>query len=148
MSPTIRIDPLEKCTGDLAMPDNVKTYPKTPTDVKTTPMAALWPKEWRSASFEPLSAMNRRAFECWARSMSRLSHEMAQFMQQRLIKDSAMWEKLATCRDPADALKCQSLFASESSADLADAVQKFSRLMTDIASSYGRVLQQPQPETD
>jgi len=130
------------------MPDNVKTYPRIPADVKTPPMAALWPKEW-STSFEPLSAMNRRAFECWARSMSRLSHEMAQFMQQRLIKDSAMWEKLATSRDIADALKCQSLFASESSAELAEAVQKFSRMMTDIANSYGTVLRQAQqPETD
>jgi phasin protein len=130
------------------MPYDVKTTPKIPAaEEKTTPKGALWPKEW-SDGFEPLSAMNRRAFECWARSMSRLSHEMAQFMQQRLIKDSTMWEKLAHCRDAADALKCQSLFASESSADLAEAVQKFSRLMTDIASSYGTVLQQAQPETD
>ncbi len=115
------------------MPDDVKTAPKTFIDEKTTPEAATL-KAW-STNFWPMFEMNRRAFECWARGMSMLSHDMAQFMQSRLLEDSTMWEKLATCRDPVDAFECQGKFAAKASADYTEAAQKFSRLMSEIASN-------------
>jgi len=128
------------------MPDDVKTAPKISTDEKMTPKAAT-PDEW-SAYFWPMVEMNRRAFECWARGMSTLSHDMAQFMQSRLLDDSTMWEKLATCRDPADAFECQSKFAAKASADYTEAAQKFSRLMSEIASNCSTGLRHFPAKTD
>ncbi len=119
------------------MPDDVKTASPTAIEVKrAAPQAAAWPEAW-NAVFWPTAEMNRRAFECWARGMSALSHDLAQFLQSRLLEDSTMWEKLATCRDPADAFACQSKFAAQAGADYAEAAQKFSRLMLDIAGSCG-----------
>ncbi|MDE2230282.1 MAG: phasin family protein [Alphaproteobacteria bacterium] len=108
------------------MPDEVKSAQE--------PKTAAWTKAL-STGFEPMYAMNRRAFECWARGMSRLSHDMAQFMQSRLLEDSVMWEKLASCRDVTDAVDCESRFAAKASADYSEAAQKFSRLVFEIASN-------------
>lgn len=117
------------------MPDDVKTA--SPTAIEAKPEApAAWPEAW-NAVFWPMTEMSRRAFECWARGMSALSHELAQFMQSRLLEDSTLWEKLATCREPADAFACQGKFAARAGADYAEAAQKFSRLMLDIAASCG-----------
>jgi len=116
-----------------------------PDDPKMAPKAATWPKEW-SANFEPMFAMNRSAFEVWANGMASLTHEMAQFMQSRLLEDSMMWETLATCRDPADAGECHRRFAAKASTDYTEAAQKFSRLMLDIANSYGSGLRHAAPK--
>jgi Phasin protein len=121
------------------MPDEVKAPQK--------PKAATGSKDW-VANIEPLFATNRRAFECFARGMSKLSHDMAQFMQSRLLEDSMMWEKLATCRDAADAFECQNRFTAKVQSDYAEAAQKFSRLMLDIAGSFGASSQHSSPETD
>lgn len=117
-----------------------------PDEVKPTlkPTAA---KE-RSANIDPLFVMNRRAFESWAHGMSQLSEEMAQFMQTRLREESAMWEKLATCRNPADLFACQSEFAAKTGRDYAEAAQKLSRLMLDFASSCGSGLLHAPTDTD
>jgi hypothetical protein len=69
--------------------------------------------------------------------MSRLSHDMARFIQSRLLEDSAMWEKFAACRDAADAFEGQDRFATMVQSDYIEAAQKFSRMMLDIASSVG-----------
>jgi len=82
-------------------------------------------------------AFNRSAFESWARNMSKLSQEMAQFMQARLKEESLMWEKLAACHDPAEVVQCQSEFAAKTGTDYVEASQKLSRLMLDFAKSYG-----------
>lgn len=110
------------------MPDEVKTAQETG--------ATAWTKAWNTG-FEPMYAMNHRAFECWARGMAKLSHDMAQFMQARLLEESVMWEKLATCRDLTDAVECESRFVAKAGADYNEAMQKFSRLMFEIASSCG-----------
>ncbi len=110
------------------MPDEVKMAQQVGT--------AAWTKAW-AAGFEPAYAVNQRAFECWARGMARLSHDMAQFVQSRLLEDSVMWEKLATCRDLADAVDCESRFLAKAGVDYGEATQKFSRLMFEIASSCG-----------
>jgi len=115
-------------------------------DVKTT-LKPSTAKE-RSANVDPMFVMNRRAFESWAQSMSRLSQEMAQFMQTRLQEESAMWEKLAACRNPADLFACQSEFAAKTGTDYAEAAQKLSRLMLDFASSYGSGLLHTPTDTD
>lgn len=87
------------------------------------------------APFETIFAFNRNAFETWANNMSKLSQEMAQFMQSRLKEEGAMWEKLAACRDPAELLQCQSEFAAKTGTDYAEAAQKLSRLMLDFANT-------------
>src|SRR5579875_3355590 len=87
-----------------------------------------------SAPFD-FFAFNRGAFESWARNMSKLSQEMAQLMQSRLKEESAMWEKLAACRDTADVVQCQSEFAAKTGSDYVEAAQKLSRLMLDFAKS-------------
>jgi len=110
------------------MPDEVKTARE--------PKTAAGTKAW-STGFEPMYAMNHRAFECWARGMAKLSHDMAQFMQSRLLEDSVMWEKLATCRDVTDAVDCESRFVAKASADYSEATQKFSQMLLEIASSCG-----------
>jgi len=116
-----------------------------PDDVKTAAKAAKNEKFGLDA--DPADAM-RRGFESWARGMSKFSHDFAQFMQARLLEESTMWEKLATCRDPADALELQTKFATKASTDYAEAAQKFSRLMLDIASSYGADLRREPRDTD
>jgi hypothetical protein len=78
--------------------------------------------------------------------MSKLSQEMAQFMQSRLKEEAAMWEKLAGCRDASDLLQCQSEFAAKTGTDYAEAAQKLSRLMLDFANNS--VKPSRAPETD
>jgi hypothetical protein len=108
-----------------------------PDDVKTQePKAAVWTNAW-GAGFEPMYMMNKRVFECWARGMSRLSHDMAQFMQSRLLEDSMMWEKLATCRDVTDTVDCETRFIAKANADYSEAAQRFSRLLFEVASDCG-----------
>lgn len=106
------------------MPDDIKA-PQT--------KATAWNSAW-NAGLEPMVAMNQRAFECWARGMAKLSHDMAQFVQSRLLEDSVMWEKLASCRDVTDAVDCESRFLAKASADYSEAAQKFSRLLFEVAS--------------
>jgi len=88
-----------------------------------------------SAPFDTIFAFNRSAFEAWAHNMSKLSQEMAQFMQSRLKEEAAMWEKLAACHDPSELMQCQSEFAAKTGTDYAQAAQKLSRLMLDFASN-------------
>lgn len=110
------------------MPDDVKTGQETGT--------AAWAKIW-GAGITPTYAVNHRMFECWARGMARFSHDMAQFMQSRLLEESMRWEKLASCRDPADAFDCESRFVVKASTDYSEAAQRFLRLWYEIANSYG-----------
>lgn len=112
------------------MPDDVKPAQETG--------AAAWTKVW-GAGFAPSYAINHRMFECWARGMARLSHDMAQFLQSRLLEESMRWEKLASCRDLADAFDCESRFVVKASTDYGEAAQRFSRLLYEIANSYGTV---------
>jgi hypothetical protein len=100
------------------------------------------------APFDTFFAFNRGAFENWARNMSKLSQEMAQFMQSRLKEEAAMWEKLAACHDAAEVIQCQSEFAAKTGTDYAEAAQKLSRLMLDFAGSYSRERAARTPETD
>jgi len=113
------------------MPDDVKTAEETG--------AAAWTKAW-GADFAPTYAINHRMFECWARGMARLSHDVAQFMQSRLLEESMLWEKLVTCRDLADAFDCESRFVVKASTDYSEAAQRFSRLLYEVANSYGSVM--------
>lgn len=101
-----------------------------------------------NAPFDTFFAFNRSAFESWARNMSKLSTEMAQFMQSRLKEEATMWEKLAACHDPAEVLRCQSEFASKTGTDYAEAAQKLSRLMLDFTNSYGVDMGSAPPATD
>jgi len=99
-----------------------------------------------TAPFDTIFAFNRNAFEAWAHNMSKLSQEMAQFMQSRLKEEAAMWEKLAACHDPAELLQCQSEFAAKTGTDYAEAAQKLSRLMLDFANTSLKPTRAP--ETD
>jgi hypothetical protein len=98
------------------------------------------------APFDTIFAFNRNAFEAWAHNMSKLSQEMAQFMQSRLKEEGAMWEKLAACRDAAELMQCQSEFAARTGTDYAEAAQKLSRLMLDFANAS--LKPNRPPETD
>jgi Phasin protein len=112
------------------------------------PKAVVRATDW-VANIEPLFTSNRLAFESWARGMSRLSHDIARFIQSRLLEDSVMWEKLATCRDASDAFEGQSRFATKVQSDYAEAAQKFSRMMLGIASSVGTAgSRHAPPDTD
>lgn len=108
------------------MPDDVKGAKESKT--------VAWTKAW-GTGFDPMVAMNHRAFECWAHGMAKISHDMAQFMQSRFLEESTMWEKLATCRDIGDAVDCERRFFAKASSDYTEAVQKFSRLMFEIAGN-------------
>jgi len=112
-----------------------------PADKPKNPFAAE-----TGAPFDTIFAFNRNAFESWARNMSKLSQEMAQFMQSRLKEEAAMWEKLAGCRDASDLLQCQSEFAAKTGTDYAEAAQKLSRLMLDFANNSLKPTRAP--ETD
>jgi|SRR5215469_6455974 len=120
------------------MPDEIETAQETG--------AAAWTKAW-GAGFAPAYAINHGMFECWARGMARMSHDMAQFMQSRLLEESMLWEKLATCRDLADAFDCESRFVVKAGTDYGEATQRFSRLLYEIANSYGAVVRTG-PKTD
>ena len=98
------------------------------------------------APFDTIFAFNRNAFEAWAHNMSKLSQEMAQFMQSRLKEEAAMWEKLAACHDASELLQCQSEFAAKTGTDYAEAAQKLSRLMLDFANASLKPSRAP--ETD
>jgi hypothetical protein len=98
------------------------------------------------APFDTIFAFNRHAFEAWAHNMSKLSQEMAEFMQARLKEEGALWEKLASCRDAAELLQCQSEFAARTGTDYAEAAQKLSRLMLDFANASLKPTRAP--ETD
>jgi hypothetical protein len=100
------------------------------------------------APFDTIFAFNRNAFESWARNMSKLSQEMAEFMQSRLKEEAAMWEKLAACHDAAEMMQCQSEFAARTGTDYAAAAQKLSRLMLDFANTYSLDPTTRAPETD
>lgn len=99
-------------------------------------------------SFGGTSLASQRAFENWAHGMSKLFHEMAEFMQARLLEDATMWEKLAACRDPKTALDLQRQFATKAGADYAAAGQKFARLIMEIGQNCSAGLRQTPPETD
>jgi hypothetical protein len=99
-----------------------------------------------SAPFDSIFTYNRNAFESWARNMSKLSQEMAQFMQSRLKEEAAMWEKLAACHDASELMQCQSEFATKTGTDYAEAAQKLSRLMLDFANAS--LKPNRAPETD
>ncbi|HEY3919331.1 MAG TPA: phasin family protein [Stellaceae bacterium] len=113
-------------------------------DDKRKPSPAAEP----TAAFDGVFDFNRNAFGSWARNMSKLSQEMAQFMQARLKQEAAMWEKLASCHDAAEVIQCQGEFASKTGTDYVDAAQKLSRLMLDFASSYSFDGGKRPPETD
>ena len=121
------------------MPDDAKTArdPRSPT------LSMPWAFNLGSAS-----VASQRAFDNWAHGMSRLFHEMAEFMQARLLEDAAMWDKLAACRDPKVALDLQREFATKASADYTAASQKFARLIVEIGQSCSAGLGQTPPETD
>lgn len=113
------------------MPDEVKTTQESE--------AVSWTKAW-NGGFPPIYAVNHRAFECWARGMAKLSHDMAQFMQSRLLEESTMWEKLATCHDFTDAFDCHSRFVVKAGLDYSETAQRLSRLAYEIANNYGAAL--------
>jgi hypothetical protein len=128
------------------MPDEAKKIPRSEPAAENQPMKP-WVKEWE-ANFAPLYAMNRQAFESWARSVTGLSGELEKFLEARLREDATLWEKLAACKNPAEAFACQSKFAAQALADYTEAAQKFSRLMKDLASGYGTGLRHDPPDTD
>lgn len=121
------------------MPDDAKTARRSPSALFTTP----WELNVGSAS-----VASSRAFENWARGMSRLFHDTAEFVQSRLLEHATMWEKLAACRDPNAALDLQRQFAAKASADYTAASQKFARRMLEIGWSCSAGLSQMPPETD
>ncbi|HEY1504486.1 MAG TPA: phasin family protein [Stellaceae bacterium] len=96
--------------------------------------------------FGTIFTFNRNALEAWAHKMSKLSREMAQFMQSRLKEEAAMWERLATCQDASELLQCQSEFLAKTGTDYAEAAQKLSRLMVDFANAS--LKPHRAPETD
>lgn len=121
------------------MPDDAKTARGSRPAILSMPPAL---------SFGTVSVASQRAFENWAHGMSRLFHEMAAFMQARLLEDAAAWEKLAACRDPNTALDLQRQFTAKASADYAAASQKFARLIVEIGQNCSAGLGQVPPETD
>ena len=121
------------------MPDNGKTGSASKSSSKfATP----------GLNIGLLTVTSQRAFEHWARGMARLYHDMAEFVQSRLLEDAATWEKLATCHDPAAALDLQRRYAAKASTDYTAASQKFSRLILEIGHSCSSDLRQTPPETD
>jgi phasin family protein len=121
------------------MPDDAKTARRS----QSLPLSTPW-----NFNVDAASVTSRRAFEAWARGMSRLFQDMAEFMRTRLREDAAMWEKLAACRDPNAALDLQRQFTAKASADYTAASRKFARLMMEIGQSCGAGLRQSPPETD
>jgi len=57
-----------------------------------------------NGQFNSLFALNEEAFASWARGVSAFAEEMGRFTQTRLHEDAEVWQVLATCRNPIDAL--------------------------------------------
>lgn len=119
-----------------------------PDDAKTTRSQSSPPSTSWNLSGNAASVASQRAFENWSRGMSRLFHDMAEFMQSRLREDAAMWEKFAACRDPNAAFDLQRQYTAKASADYAAASQNFARIMMEIGQSCSVGLYQTPPETD
>lgn len=115
-------------------------------DDKSAPKPAM--AKQRGPNINSMFVMNPNAFKTWAHGMSKLSEEMAKFMQMRLQEEAAMWEKLASCRDPVDLIECQSQFAAKTGTDYTEAAQKLSHLMLEFANNYGSDLLRSPTDTD
>ncbi len=120
------------------MPDDANTTDRPP---------AVRPASWRPSPDRGATA-GRRSFQYWAHGMARLFQELADFTQMRVLEESAMWDKLASCRDSAAAAEMQRRFAAKASADCAAAGRNFAQLFAEIGRSCGGGLPQTPHETD
>lgn len=66
-----------------------------PGEAKTIerPKAVIASKDW-TTNIEPIFAAIRHPRGWRSRGMSKLSHDIVQFMLTRMIENSAIWEKL------------------------------------------------------
>lgn len=84
--------------------------------------------------FNSLFALNERAFTSWVRGVSAFAEEVGRFTQTRLHEDAEVWQVLATCRTPMDALECQRRYAEKAAGDYMDEANKLTRLAVDAAN--------------
>lgn len=91
--------------------------------MSATPAAGFAP--FYTALFEG----NQRAYTRVLDGMFKISQEIAQFTQNRLQEDMAVWATLAACRDPGEAMDCQRRFAEKAAGQYGDEINKLSHMM-------------------
>lgn len=75
------------------------------------------------------------AYERWVDNLFRISEEISQFAQNRIQRDIAAWQRLATCRDPSEFVECERIMAEETMSQFAEDILKISRLFATVAGT-------------
>lgn len=101
---------------------------RTPPEVFDIVKSMLGGKGGFPFAFDP------QRIEGCTRGMAAFAEEMTRFVQARWQTEVEAWTKLATCRDPSEALACQQRHAEKTFADYADEFAKLSRLMMDASA--------------
>jgi len=72
--------------------------------------------------------------EAWSRDAFAMFSEVATFAQARWHADMDNWGKLATCRNPMEAIECQQEAAQKAYTDYLEEFGKLSRLASNLIS--------------
>ena len=84
--------------------------------------------------FNPPFALNERAFTSWVRGVSAFAEEIGRFTQIRLHEDTEVWQVLATCRNPMEAIECQKRYAEKAAGQYIEEANKLTQLVMDVAN--------------
>lgn len=101
---------------------------------KASSAAAAQTNPWEG-QFNSLVALNEGAFTSWARGVSAFAEEMGRFTQTRLHEEAEVWQVLATCRNPMEALECQRRYAEKAAGQYVEEANKLTQLVMDAANS-------------
>jgi Phasin protein len=97
------------------------------------PAKGALPTSGWAPSYSLLLEANQQAFARWLNGVNALSQEIAQFTQNRLQEDMAVWSTLASCNSPEDVFQCQRRFAQEAAVGYTAEVAKLSQMMVSLA---------------
>lgn len=87
-----------------------------------------------NGQFNALFALNEQAFTSWVRGVSACAEEMGRFTQTRLHEDAAVWQVLAACRNPMEALECQRRYAEKAAGQYIEEANKLTELVINAAN--------------
>ena len=91
--------------------------------------------------FTGLFAFNEQAFASWARGVSAVAEEMGRFTQARWHEDAEIWQVLAACRNPLDAIECQRRYAEKAAGQYMEEANKLTQLVMDATNESFTSLQ-------
>ncbi len=108
------------------------------TPTPTNSMEAFFTSNpWAQApeNLDRLMKANQKAAEVWLASWSRIAQESATFMTKRWAQDTALLDKLAACKSPADVLEVQSAFMKTAFADYMQEAETVVRMETEASAA-------------